>query len=390
MTHGVHLKPGSSERRPMPHRPRIRRRAQFSLELDDGRSVRLRGRCLIGRAPAVGADVDHRVALADSTFGLSRTHLEFGIGEGGLWVCDCGSTNGSEIEINGRRSTLAPGLHVPVPPDSTVHFGGRRLTVRAIAGGATIGAATVEWGAASQLGVRRKENQDSFCTTPPAFIVADGMGGHCAGGVASQYAVEALRTLSERAHVTVKTVMACLDDARARIDEIAVGRAAPPGTTVSGVIVTEEIGAPSWIVVNIGDSRTYGMNTRGFWQITVDHSVVQEAVDRGTITAAESRHVRYNNLLSRALIAGSVHPVDVWLLPMVVGDRMLVCSDGITRELDDEMIANVLRANGDPLAAATNLVLAAADAGGRDDMTAVVVDAVAVRSVRDCVGTVSS
>ncbi len=379
MTHGVHTLSSSGEL--TSQRPKVRRRPQFSLELDDHRSVPVRGRCLIGRAPAAGAG-EHRVALADGTLALSRTHLEFGIGEGGLWVCDCGSTNGSEIEINGRRSTLAPGIHVPAPPDSTLHFGGRRLTVRAIAGGATIGAATVQWGAASQVGARGKENQDSYCTTPPAFIVADGMGGHCAGDVASLYAVEALRTLSTSAPVTAETVMACLDDARARIDEIAVGRGAPPGTTVSGVIVTVDDGAPSWMVVNVGDSRTYCMNARGLQQITVDHSVVQEAVARGAITAAEARRVRYNNVLSRALIAGSVHPVDVWLRPMVLGDRMLVCSDGITRDLDDGMIANVLRRNGDPFVAATSLVRAAADAGGRDDMTAVVVDAVAVGSVR--------
>jgi protein phosphatase len=82
--------------------------------------------------------------------------------------------------------------------------------------------------------------------------------------------------------------------------------------------------------------------------------------------------------LTRALLAGIEHPADVWLLPMIAGDRILVCSDGLTRELDDGYIAGVLRAISDPQLAADELARAAADAGGRDDVTALVIDAVAV------------
>jgi PPM family protein phosphatase len=106
---------------------------------------------------------------------------------------------------------------------------------------------------------------------------------------------------------------------------------------------------------------------------------VQELIDAGTVTDAEARSLPFSNILTRAVLAGIDHPADVWLRPIGPGDRILICSDGLTRELDDPGIARILRAAVDPQAAADQLVNSAADAGCGDDVTALVVDAVAIR-----------
>lgn len=316
--------------------------------------------------------------LSDSTLSLSRTHLEFDLGESGLWVRDCASTNGSEILINGLRTALEPGVQVAAPSGCTIYMGARRLKVRTTAGRAVIGAATIDWGVATRVGAGREMNQDAYSAEPPAFVVADGMGGHSAGDVASRDAADALATLCGQTVVTGEMLKACLADASARINRIPVDYGRPPGTTLSGVIVTQVDYEPNWMVVNIGDSRTYRLNSDGFRQVSIDHSVVQELIDAGAIAASASASLPYRNLLTRAL-RGDEHQADTWLLPMRTDDRILVCSDGLTREVDDANIAGMLRTIADPLAAADELVNAAVDAGGQDDVTALVIDAVAIR-----------
>jgi PPM family protein phosphatase len=121
-----------------------------------------------------------------------------------------------------------------------------------------------------------------------------------------------------------------------------VGISPPPGTTLSGVIVTQADGAPYWMVVNIGDPRTYRLDSSGFRQISMDHSIAQELINTGPDRSC-CRKVRSNaHVLSRALLAGIEHPADTWLLRMIAGDRVLVCSDGLTTEVDDGTIAAVL------------------------------------------------
>jgi serine/threonine protein phosphatase PrpC len=362
-----------------PDRPVIR------LEFDDGTTVGVRGGGLIGRDPAPASDekVEQLVTLADDTLSVSRTHLEFGIGESGLWIRDRSSTNGSVIEMEGRRTPIEPGLRVPAPAGCMIHLGARHVTVRVIPGCEILNVATIDWGAASHAGAvherRHEDNQDAYCTGPPVFAVADGMGGHCAGDVASREVVAALLPLVGRVPVTAAMLTACLSDARARITRIAVDGGRPPGSTLSGVIATRVDGVPSWLVVNIGDSRTYRLDSDALRRLSVDHTVVQELIDRGAFppSAASSHPAR--NLLTRALLAGAEHPADISVLPMRTGDRMLVCSDGLTGDLDDGFIAEVLRTTSDPQVAAESLIRAAIDVGGHDDLTALVVDVLAIR-----------
>ncbi|MBV8347470.1 MAG: protein phosphatase 2C domain-containing protein [Mycolicibacterium sp.] len=311
---------------------------------------------------------------------MSRTHLEFGIGASGLWIQDCASTNGSHLEVDGQRHTLESAVPVTAPPGCLIHLGERRIRVRATSGRAVVGSATVDWGVATHVGATRRQNEDSYCAAPPVFVVADGMGGHTAGDLASRAVVDSLLALSGDEQVTTEMLTACLADARARLDQIPASGGRPPGSTVSGVIVTQnDDDEPHWMVVNVGDSRTYRLDADGFRQLTVDHSVVQELIDAGAVTDAEARSLPMRNILTRAVLAGIDHPADVWLRPIGPGDRVLVCSDGLTRELDDPGIARILRAAVDPLAAADQLVNSAADAGCEDDATALVVDAVAIR-----------
>jgi hypothetical protein len=248
----------------------------FRLEFDDGTTVGIRGRGLIGRdrAPASGEIVEHLLTLADDTLSVSRTHLEFGIGESGLWIRDRSSTNGSAIEMKGRRIPIEPGLRVPAPTGCTIHLGARLVRVRIDQGHAMMDAATIDWGAATHAGAvherRHEDNQDAYFAGPPVFVVADGIGGHCAGEVASREAVQALLPLVGQVRVIGAMLTACLSDARARIARIAIDGGRPPGSTLSGVIATRVDGVPSWLVVNIGDSRTYRLDSDALHQLSVD------------------------------------------------------------------------------------------------------------------------
>lgn len=357
--------------------------ARFGLELDDGSFLVVRGRGLIGREPMPhnGDPMTHLVSLTDPACSVSRTHLEFGLGDNtGLWVRDCQSTNGSDIEFDGQRTPLEPWLAVPVRPSSTIHLGARWIRVHGLESRAGIDAVTVQWGAASRVGSRRERNQDAFGAHPPVFVVADGIGSHGAGDQASRETVQAVLQLAARRPVTAGMVNRALADARAAIARIpAPDSDRPPGTTITGVIVTHFHGVPSWMVVNLGDSRTYRLDATGLHQISVDHSIAQKLIDSGVVSESAPRQMPLRNMLSRAVLGETEHSPDVWRLPIEFGDRMLICSDGLWSVVDDSTIQWVLQSTRDPQAAADALVDTATQAGGSDDVTALVVDAVAIR-----------
>jgi protein phosphatase len=135
------------------------------------------------------------------------------------------------------------------------------------------------------------------------------------------------------------------------------------------------MGMPYWLVVNIGDSRTYRLSQGRFEQISVDHSEVQELVDAGEITAQEATVHPRRHVVTRALGTGDETEADYWLLPVEEGDRVLVCSDGLTGEVADDAILRILSSVADPQEAVDALIQAALRSGGRDNITAIVVDA---------------
>jgi PPM family protein phosphatase len=237
----------------------------------------------------------------------------------------------------------------------------------------------VAWGAATDVGRRRSLNEDAFLAAPPLFLVADGMGGHQAGEVASATVIDEFARLSGRVSLDIDDLQQALSTARRRVESLPIGAGAGAGTTLAGVSIADVDGEGYWLALNLGDSRTYRLSEGVLEQVSVDHSVVQELIDSGELDAAAAARDARRNVITRAIGAGSASEPDYWLLPAEEGDRILVCSDGLPTELDEARIDGILRAETHPQAAADRLVREAVAAGGRDNVTAVVVDALAVR-----------
>ena len=228
------------------------------------------------------------------------------------------------------------------------------------------------WGSATDRGLVRDVNEDALLAFPPVFLVADGMGGHDAGEVASRVAVEEFAALAGRAGLTADDVHGCFGRTAERL-RIELGRSG--GTTVVGAALTEDDGGAYWLVFNVGDSRAYRFADGRLYQVSVDHSVVQELIDEGDLAPDAAQTHPERHILTRALGAGAAPEPDYWLLPVGPQDRLLLCTDGLTRELDDADIAQVLAQVADPQRAADALVERAVERGARDNVTAVVVDA---------------
>ncbi|WP_378144736.1 PP2C family protein-serine/threonine phosphatase [Cnuibacter sp. UC19_7] len=238
---------------------------------------------------------------------------------------------------------------------------------------------TTRSGSATHTGLRRQTNEDSLLDAFPVFLVADGMGGHEAGEVASALAVEAFAAITGTRSASVADVRSAFTRAGRAIASLRTTGTRRAGTTVSGAAVVENEGEAYWLVFNLGDSRTYRVHGNDVEQISVDHSVVQELVDEGEIDAAAAASHPGRNVITRALGAGGDHRPDFWLMPIEPGDRILICSDGVSGELDPATIRRVLLEEAEPQAAAVRLVHEGMLHGGRDNLTAVVVDVVDIR-----------
>ena len=226
-------------------------------------------------------------------------------------------------------------------------------------------------GAATSVGRVRQVNEDRFLAVPPLFVVADGMGGHGSGDVASTIAIEEMSACAALRPLFTEAVLTALEHANRHIIER--DKASRMGTTVTGLAGLEADGGDQLMVFNIGDSRVYRLADHRLEQLTVDHSEVQELVLAGVITREQARTHPRRNVVTRALGSASGQRPDHWLLSAVTGDRYLVCSDGLFSELPDDAILPLLAA-GAPQQAADTLVAAACDAGGHDNVTVVVVD----------------
>jgi protein phosphatase len=239
---------------------------------------------------------------------------------------------------------------------------------------------TLRWGSATDVGRVRTLNEDSLLAVPGLFVVADGMGGHAAGEVASQLAVAEFARLAEQAAVRAEDVTETVRRANEHILSAGAERGDRfgMGTTLTGVGVVGSEGSEQLAVFNVGDSRVYRLAEGQLSQLTVDHSAVQELVDAGRLTAQAARSHPRRNVVTRSLGSDPGPAPDVWLVQPVTGDRFLVCSDGLTGELEDSAIAESLKAQSDPQAAADELVRQALAAGGHDNVTAVVLDVVEV------------
>lgn len=230
-------------------------------------------------------------------------------------------------------------------------------------------------GAATAVGRVRRVNEDSCLISPLLYAVADGMGGHGSGDVASALAIGALQARASLRQLSATAVLAALYEANRVIVAAAArrGNAGGMGTTITGLALIETSGGSHLMVFNIGDSRVYRLAGGRLDQITVDHSEAQELVVAGHLTRDEARTYPRRNIITRALGSDPPPAPDHWLLPAIAGDRYLLCSDGLFSELTDDQILPLLAA-GDPQHAADTLVAAADDAGGRDNTTVIVID----------------
>jgi serine/threonine protein phosphatase PrpC len=223
----------------------------------------------------------------------------------------------------------------------------------------------------------RSRNEDSFCAAPPVYIVADGMGGHAAGGDASTAVVRAFVGLASLPVVTPDHVAAAVQQAQRDVINVSRAVGGHSGSTLAGAIGVEHNGEPWWMIINIGDSRVYSFYEGVATQLTVDHSHVQELLDAGEITAAEAAVHPERNVVTRAV--GDGDPAfDAWLLPVRLGERIIVASDGLSKVLTAARIAEVIELAGDD--AAQRLVGAALLARTSDNVTAVVAEADGVRT----------
>jgi len=230
----------------------------------------------------------------------------------------------------------------------------------------------------------RPVNEDSFCAAAPVFIVADGMGGHAAGDQASAAVVQAFLELVGTTVLSPDEVAAAVELAQVQVQAVSAQVGSHSGSTLTGVIGVEHNGEPWWMVVNVGDSRVYRVSGTAIQQVTVDHSYVQDLLDAGEITPAEAAVHPERNVVTRAIGDGNLG-FDAWLMPVVPGEWIVVCSDGLTKAVTEARIAEVVRLSGADVA--ERLVDAALGARTSDNVTAVVVQAVGVRTGPDAEST---
>lgn len=233
---------------------------------------------------------------------------------------------------------------------------------------------TLAWAAVSDVGRRRQANEDSVIVQPPVFAVADGMGGHAAGDRASAAVVDRLFALADREGVDPVVVGETLTLAAHDIDDLAEGLPLGAGTTVTGAVLDLAGPHPAFVVFNVGDSRVYSLIGNELAQVTHDHSVVQELVDQGLLAASDAEGHPESNVVTRALGFHETPRPDFWTLPLRAGMRLLLCSDGLTKELPAPRLRLHLAARLSAAETASALVDAALAEGGRDNVTVVVID----------------
>ena len=251
---------------------------------------------------------------------------------------------------------------------------------------------TFSWAVGSDPGLRRSSNEDSFRTRPDLglFIVADGMGGHVAGEVASRVAVEAIEIFIQETAGADKnrtwpfpfepalSLEANRLKAAFRLANRRIGSAIADSNDLRGMATTASaiLAAPDAVcVAHVGDSRVYVLRNSSLQQLTHDHSWVEEQVRAGTLTPTAARQHPWRNVVTRALSGGEDPEVDVTEVKASGGERYLLCSDGLFAVVGDDRIASILADRAAPLDQVSARLIAAANAaGGPDNITALVLE----------------
>jgi len=230
--------------------------------------------------------------------------------------------------------------------------------------------------AVTDVGRKRAVNEDSLLAEGAVYIVADGMGGHEAGDLASAAIIDEFTELATRDSVSIDDVTRAVERAHQSVLAISDTTTRGAGSTLTGIVLVEHDGLAQWLVVNIGDSRVYRMLDGELTQLTVDHSVVQQLISEGSLTQEEAETYIGRNVITRA-VGSPDSPPDFWLHPVITGERLVICSDGLTGELGDETIRAGLTVSGGTQEAADALLAQALESGGRDNVSLIIVDVVA-------------
>lgn len=238
-------------------------------------------------------------------------------------------------------------------------------------------ATVLEYSAASHVGLVRSVNEDSFLAGPPVFVVADGMGGHDRGDVAAALVVESFAPLVGSVTVEPTDLDRCIERSRQEILRLASGDESPGSTVIVAAYVVQS-GHGYWLLAHEGDSRAYLWRAGSLESVTRDHSIVQELVDAGEISDEEARTHPERHVITRAIGALADSKPEFSLVPVEPGARLLLCSDGLTGELSEASIGRILGETRGSAQAVQQLLRAAVDAGGHDNVTALVVDVVSV------------
>lgn len=236
------------------------------------------------------------------------------------------------------------------------------------------------YGSRTEIGNVREHNEDSLTVLPPLFAVADGMGGHEAGEVASEITINTLNDLAPQsadAEALARAVVAAnLNVIKAPSQ--GVGREGM-GTTLTAAILEKE----RLVIAQVGDSRAYLLHNGSLQQLTRDHSLMADMIEAGQLTEAEARVHPNRSVITRAIGSDPHMQPDLYELNVETGDRLLLCSDGICGMIEDHEIASIMRQAPSAQSCADQLVEAALAAGGFDNATAVVVDVEGFKAVRE-------
>ena len=290
----------------------------------------------------------------------------------------------SDAEPGNDAGTVSPGDTAEIDvaaveaklkdPGSTMSF--EPLTDERIETDSTYDAGTTTqlmWGARSDVGCVRPHNEDSYLVQSPLFCVCDGMGGHAAGEVASSIAVETIAKTAPQSADAAR-LAAAVEAANAAVIEAALNGLGKPGMGCTATCAYIE--NDTLAIAHVGDSRAYLLHEGTLIRVTRDHSYVEELVDAGEITADEARVHPNRSVITRALGSDPAMYADHFTLHIEEGDRLILCSDGLSSMIPDSDIENIATQSSTAQICVDNLVDAALVAGGHDNVTVVVVDLV--------------
>lgn len=238
----------------------------------------------------------------------------------------------------------------------------------------------ISFGSRTDIGYVRDHNEDSLIIIPPLFAVADGMGGHEAGEIASEITVNTLAELAP-SHLDAEGLTAAVEAANYNVMKAprqGIGRDGM-GTTLTAAMLEGE----RLLIAQVGDSRAYLLHKGHLQQITRDHSLMADLIEAGQITPEEARVHPNRSVITRA-IGSDIHMrPDIYELNVDAGDRILLCSDGLSSMISNNAIESIMRRQSDAQHCADELVTAALENGGADNVTVVVADVPGFSEVRE-------